>query len=701
MNSWIDATLEWIGHHPTLAGVVIFAIAFCDAVIVLGAIVPALPLLFAIGVLIGLGQINGPYAVVCATLGAFVGDALSFWVGHRWGHQLHTYWPFRRYPQLLERGELLFRRNAFKSILIARYVGAVRPFVPAIAGMSHMPFKRYLVASGLACVSWALLFLVPGWVLGTAYDAVAAVAGRLFVVVTLLAAVIGLAWAVVLYSYRWSAGHLDALLARLLEWSHRHPVLGNWSVSVFDPRRRESVPLAMMALMLLLLGWGWFVLLMVVLAHGEPLRVDLAVHDLMLALRNPLADYPMVALASLGDWQVLLPAIVAAMGYLAWRQRWMAVTHWVIALAFGLALTQLLGATVQVVRPPAASSGFGFPSVAVTMATIGFGFFALLIARELPGRRRVWPYLVSGAIVSLIGFARLYLGAHWLSDVVGGMLFGIFWLLVLGIAYRRRATRAFWVKPVSWIFYGVFVSCAIFFAPRNLETKLAKFEPPPPLLMDLPASDWWNGQWRLLPARRNEFDDDQRWPLDVQVAGPLAPLQRQLESRGWRAQPQAGWEQALHLLDASGRPDEVPILPATLDTQVEALLMVRHAAPGHVHVLRLWPAAARLQPGAQPLWVGSTQTLRYSRHFSLIGLWYPLRGVDPALSALRDALSPLPHRVEQRRRSKFPVILIDSTSGNAVRGEDRNNPAAQAEITASRPAASGPPQRGDRSGSNR
>ncbi|UIE45434.1 hypothetical protein FICKIIDM_04585 (plasmid) [Xanthomonas citri pv. punicae] len=420
--------------------------------------------------------------------------------------------------------------------------------------MSRMPFKRYLVASGLACVSWALLFLVPGWVLGTAYDAVAAVAGRLFVVVALLAAVIGLAWAVVLYSYRWSAGHLDALLARLLEWSHRHPVLGNWSVGVFDPRRRESVPLAMMALMLLLLGWGWFVLLMVVLAHGEPLRVDLAVHDLMLALRNPLADYPMVALASLGDWQVLLPAIAAAMGYLAWRRRWMAVAHWVIALAFGLALTQLLGATVQVVRPPAASSGFGFPSVAVTMATIAFGFFALLIARELPGRRRVWPYLVSGAIVSLIGFARLYLGAHWLSDVVGGMLFGIFWLLVLGIAYRRRATRAFWVKPVSWIFYGVFVSCAIYFAPRNLDIKLAKFEPPPPALMELPAHEWWEEQWRLLPARRNEFDDDQRWPLDVQLAGPLAPLQRQLQARGWRVQPQAGWEQALHLLDVSGRP---------------------------------------------------------------------------------------------------------------------------------------------------
>lgn len=660
-SSWIDATLEWIGSHPTLAGVVIFAIAFSDAVIILGAIVPALPLLFAVGVLIGLGQINGPYAVACATLGAFLGDALSYWVGYRWGHRLRGIWPFSRYPQLLDRGEVLFRRNAFKSILIARYVGAIRPFVPAIAGMGHMPLRRYVLASGMACLSWAVLFLAPGWVLGQAYDAVAAVAGRLFVVVALLLAVLGLVWAAVLYSYRWSAAHLDALLARLLAWSHRHPLIGTWSGGVLDPRRRESVPLAVLAVMLLLLGWGWFVLLMVVLAHGEPLGLDLAVHDLMLALRNPLADYPMAALASLGDWQVLSPAIGVAIGYLAWRRRWMSVLHWLAALGFGLALTKLLGATVHVVRPPAASSGFGFPSVAVTMATITFGFFAVLIARELPGRSRVWPYLVCGAVVSTIGFARLYLGAHWLSDVVGGMLFGVFWLLVLGIAYRRRFNRSFWVKPVAWLFYGSFLLAVVVFAPRNLERKLAKFEPPPPAPITLQASAWWQGDWRRLPARRNEFDDDQRWPLDVQLAGPLAPLQRQLQAQGWRLQPQAGWEQALQVLNVGATPGQVPVLPATLDTQVEALLMVRGGErEGEIHVLRLWPAAARLQPGDVPLWLGSTQTLRYERHFSLIGLWHPLRGVDPALRAVQQSLGELPHRIEHRAQSDVPLLLIEA-----------------------------------------
>ncbi|MBP7657853.1 MAG: bifunctional DedA family/phosphatase PAP2 family protein, partial [Pseudoxanthomonas sp.] len=445
-SSWFDNLLAWISAHPVAAGLVIFAIAFCDAVIILGAIVPALPLLFAVGVLIGLGEISGPYAVACATLGALIGDASSYWVGHRWGPQLRTVWPFRRYPQLLDRGEVLFRRNAWKSIFVARFVGPIRPFVPAVAGISRMPLRRYGTASAAACLAWAVSFLLPGWVLGHAYDAVAAVAGRLALVLGLLVAVLALAWALVLYTYRWFATHADALLARALAWSHAHPVLGRHTAAVFDPTRRESVPLALLAILLLAIVWVWFAFLIIVIGHGEPLAMDLWVHELMRALRNPLADRPLAALASLGDEQVLAPVSLLVLAYLCWRKRWMAAGHWLAALAFGLALTAWLGASVDIPKPPSVSSGFGFPSIAVTMSTIIFGFFAVLIARELPGRTRVWPYLVSGIVVALIGFARLYLGAHWLSDVIGGMLFGLVWLLVLGIAYRRRMVRSFWIK---------------------------------------------------------------------------------------------------------------------------------------------------------------------------------------------------------------------------------------------------------------
>lgn len=662
-SSWFDNLLAWISAHPVAAGLVIFAIAFCDAVIILGAIVPALPLLFAVGVLIGLGEISGPYAVACATLGALIGDASSYWVGHRWGPQLRTVWPFRRYPQLLDRGEVLFRRNAWKSIFVARFVGPIRPFVPAVAGISRMPLRRYGTASAAACLAWAVSFLLPGWVLGHAYDAVAAVAGRLALVLGLLVAVLALAWALVLYTYRWFATHADALLARALAWSHAHPVLGRHTAAVFDPTRRESVPLALLAILLLAIVWVWFAFLIIVIGHGEPLAMDLWVHELMRALRNPLADRPLAALASLGDEQVLAPVSLLVLAYLCWRKRWMAAGHWLAALAFGLALTAWLGASVDIPKPPSVSSGFGFPSIAVTMSTIIFGFFAVLIARELPGRTRVWPYLVSGIVVALIGFARLYLGAHWLSDVIGGMLFGLVWLLVLGIAYRRRFNRSFWVKPVAWLFYGVFAVAAMWYAPRHIPVKLERFEPTLPAAQAMDMQAWWQHDWATLPARRNEFDDDQRWPLDVQVAGPLAPLQAQLEARGWKRQEQAGWQEALLMLDKNTGADELPVLPATLDTRVEALLMVR---PGthrdERYVLRLWPAPAQLQPGNTPLWLGSAQTLRYERHFEWIGMWHPLRGVDPALNAVKDAVQDLPQREDVHSETGLPVLRLKTTA---------------------------------------
>ena len=423
--------------------------------------------------------------------------------------------------------------------------------------------------------------------------------------------------------------------------------------------------MALLAILLLAIVWVWFAFLIIVIGHGEPLAMDLWVHELMRALRNPLADRPLAALASLGDEQVLAPVSLLVLAYLCWRKRWMAAGHWLAALAFGLALTAWLGASVDIPKPPSVSSGFGFPSIAVTMSTIIFGFFAVLIARELPGRTRVWPYLVSGIVVALIGFARLYLGAHWLSDVIGGMLFGLVWLLVLGIAYRRRMVRSFWIKPIAWLFYGSFVLAGLWHAPRNVERMLAQFQAPV-IERSVALQDWWTQGWQSLPARRNEFDDEQRWPLDVQVAGPLAPLKASLAADGWREQPQAGWEEALNLLDSDLPDDEQPVLPATLDTRAESLLMVRKGdQPGEVFVLRLWPADTRLLPGDVPLWIGSAQVLQQQRAFNLVRLWRPLREARTALDAVTRATAGLDHAIAPHPASGLPVLRICTEDGAA------------------------------------
>ncbi|QSX74819.1 VTT domain-containing protein [Lysobacter arenosi] len=656
--AWIESATAWIAANPIAAGAVIFLIAFCDALVIVGIVVPALPLLFAVGALVGLGHVSGPYALACATLGAFIGDGLSYWVGYRWGPQLRSRWPFSRYPQWLDRGEALFRRHGSMSIVIARFVGAVRPFVPAIAGMLHMPMRRYALPSLGACLVWSLAFLAPGWALGKSYDAVAAVADRLALVLAALALTIGLVWAIVLYTWRWFAAHADNLLARALYWTRHHPHLGRYAAALIDPNRPESPSLLMLAVCLLGISWAWFTLLASLLASGGPLALDHTVHEFMWGLRNPLADRLMAGLASLGDAAVLGPAAAVALAYLIWRKRWMAAAHWLAALVFGLALTSLLEAAIDMPRPPTAPAGFGFPSVAVTMCTIVFGFFAVLIARELPGRTRVWPYLLAGVVTTAVGFARLYLGAHWPSDLVGGTLFGILWLLILGIAYRRHVARSFWMRPLAWLFYSTFVIAALWHAPRSADALLAKFAAATPTTV-MAQDEWWQQGWTDLPAQRNERDQRRRWPLDLQVAGPLTPLQARLQAQGWRVQPQANWIDTVGLLDDDKPTQRQPVLPATLDAQAETLLMLRDGDhKDEQYALRLWPAPVLLGDGT-PLWLGSTQTLHLTKPLGAAALWLPASDdghahalVAEALKGLESQQSPHPHGATQVLRVK-------------------------------------------------
>lgn len=656
-SAWLESATAWISANPNAAGALIFLIAFCDALVILGIVVPALPLLFAVGALIGLGHINGPYALLCATVGAFIGDSLSYWVGRRWGPQLRSRWPFSRYPQWLDRGESMFRRHGVKSIVTARFVGAVRPFVPAIAGMLHMPLRRYALPSLGACVIWSASFLAPGWVLGASYDAVAAVADRLAIALATLVVAIALVWACVLYTWRWFAAHADNLLARALRWTREHPHLGRYAAALIDPNRPESPSLVMLAACLLAISWAWFTLLATLLASGGPLAIDHRIHDFMWSLRNPLADRLMATLAGLGDAAVLGPAAVVALGYLLWRRRWMAAAHWLAALVFGLALTSLLEQAIDMPRPPTAPAGFGFPSVAVTMSTIVFGFFAVLIARELPGRTRVWPYLLAGVVTTLLGFARLYLGAHWPSDLVGGTLFGILWLLMLGIAYRRHVARSFWMRPLAILFYGTFTLAALWHAPRSADALLAKFEAAAPTIV-LDPEKWWQQDWAKLPDQRNERDIRRRWPLDVQVAGPLEPLRARLLAHGWRVQPQADWVETVGLLDDDTPAREQPVLPATLDAHAETLVLLHDGkTQSEQYALRLWQAPAVLDDGT-PLWLGSTQTLRLSRPLEVAALWLPERDDGQAHALVKAVLGDFESVEAPHPSSGTPVLRL-------------------------------------------
>ncbi len=185
------------------------------------------------------------------------------------------------------------------------------------------------------------------------------------------------------------------------------------------------------------------------LLEGDPsLAVDRAAYLYLRALRSPGRDTVMIAITELGDSLVVTTLAIAVAVCLGLKKAWRPLAYWLIAIGGGSILNTVIKVALHRQRPidlyHAGWDAFSFPSGHSTTNAVLYGFLAILLTAEISrGWRRllVWA---TACLVLLIAFSRMYLGAHWLSDVVGGLTFGSLWLAGLGILYIRKP-----VKPVG------------------------------------------------------------------------------------------------------------------------------------------------------------------------------------------------------------------------------------------------------------
>jgi membrane-associated phospholipid phosphatase len=137
-------------------------------------------------------------------------------------------------------------------------------------------------------------------------------------------------------------------------------------------------------------------------------------------------------------WWIILGAVV---GWLLYRHlRRLAVFVVVTAagssLLNGLIKTAVGRARPHLTDPVAIAAGKSFPSGHAQSALVGYGLLLLVFLPVIPRRGRPWAIAAASLTVLAIGFSRIALGVHYLSDVVGAYLVGTVWLLGLAAAFR-------------------------------------------------------------------------------------------------------------------------------------------------------------------------------------------------------------------------------------------------------------------------
>jgi membrane-associated phospholipid phosphatase len=136
-------------------------------------------------------------------------------------------------------------------------------------------------------------------------------------------------------------------------------------------------------------------------------------------------------------WWIVLTPVFAWLLYR--RLPRLAVFVAVTALGSSL-LNRAIKATVDRARPHladpvAAAAGKSFPSGHTQSAVVGCGILVLVFLPVIHRRARPWVFAAAGLFVLLIGFSRIALGVHYLSDVIGAILIGLAWLLAMTAAF--------------------------------------------------------------------------------------------------------------------------------------------------------------------------------------------------------------------------------------------------------------------------
>jgi len=180
-----------------------------------------------------------------------------------------------------------------------------------------------------------------------------------------------------------------------------------------------------------------FVIAVIVVRVETVSSLDAGTKSLVRDGRSLALAAPMHAVSLLGSGYVLLP-ITLAWSVVLWRrgQRTLAVS--LPAIGAGAALTLAL-LKWSVGKPRPTLRGYGFPSGHVFGVTV-FVVLAvyLLWAFDAPRRVRRAAQALGILYVLVVGYSRLYVNAHWLSDVGGGLLAGILFALVMMLVMDRQ-----------------------------------------------------------------------------------------------------------------------------------------------------------------------------------------------------------------------------------------------------------------------
>jgi undecaprenyl-diphosphatase len=448
-----------IEHILSLSGwlalLIVFAVPALESSVFLGFFFPGETALILGGVLASYHRVSLWAVLVAGISGAIIGDSVGYLVGREYGHRLLQTRPFRRFlkPRRIEQAQEYLARRGGRAVFFGRFTAALRVLVPGLAGMARMPYRVFLPFNVAGGAIWGAGMVVLGFLAGASWKQVAHYAtqvGIALFAVVVLALILGHLLRSARDPESW-AGRQVSRVGRspLAHWlGRRFPAQLRWLAARFQAGVPTGFALTVAVLTFGACAWSFGSLTNSVLNHINSARFDPRVLAFVTSHRTPWLTGLARALTWLGSGFVLWPVVIGAgLALWWWRREWLPAVLPALSLAGAWAWSQLTKTLVARPRPPAVDwlgtfHGWSYPSQHAAQALGAWGMLGLMV---MVGRSfRARTLIMTGAllIALVVGLTRMYLAAHWMTDVLGGWALAGVWGCLLILPYLAAQQAA-------------------------------------------------------------------------------------------------------------------------------------------------------------------------------------------------------------------------------------------------------------------
>lgn len=668
----IQPYLDYFAAHPGWALAVIFLIAFGEALLVIGLVVPSTAVLVGAGALVGTGKLEFWPVIIATTTGCILGDQVSYWAGRIFGDRLRSLWPLSAYPHLVAKGEDFFKAHGGKSIALGRFVPGVKAVVPGIAGMfgmGQMYFLSINVASGIV---WAFVHILPGVLLGQALALAGELSGRLLLILMILLIVIGISsWLL-----RILAGGLTpyrkAAQGRIANWARQQGSrpMRRFAASITPENPRSAIFLLLIILSILAL------IAFLDIATGRMLHnvvgnIDYSLNNLFSEIRNAPADELLIRITMLGDEFVLFSLTGFMMLWLmaqrAWKAAWatglmVLVTKLVLVLSGHVFVSHapLMGDTIARLKD------FHFPSAHAALTGVVFGALATLIGRGFGRWSQALVVAFCGSIVIAIAFSRLYLGVSWLSDVIAGILLSFILVTSFSAAIsalpmtRYRPTGLLAVSIITFLGLGGFHIAASY--DKVEQRYIARNK-----MITYALVDWPEQGWNKVAARRIDLSGVPEEVFVAQWLGTPDSLETTLQAAQFKTYKKWTWRDSFAYLNPHAALNAVaprPALHEGLKAKVTAVQYPANATDMRLTVRAFKSNALISSPGTVPVYLLSLTHEVQKTHFSLFAVPsdQPATLEEESAFIAQLAAQPSVEKLGEKQVDGMPVVILKPKS---------------------------------------